>query len=238
MAKVGYIMATSQYDKLEEDRKWMNEFGCVRIIEESDDNERHRPLWKQLMAALQRGDELVIPKFSNALRGSRELAIFLEFCRVKVIRIISIHDRIDSSNILFPETKPSDVLVMMGSLPDEVLALRKSAEHVIKLQEKMIVSLPPVSASKMQKLDREKTVVNRGILLQAAVGYRRARADRGGSHAGDGRLLRGGHSFPEGSRLQTHQARVPGGCAGGHRRRSEGAPGRGHLYRRHRREAE
>ena len=109
MAKVGYIMATSQYDKLEEDRKWMNEFGCVRIIEESDDNERHRPLWKQLMAALQRGDELVIPKFSNALRGSRELAIFLEFCRVKVIRIISIHDRIDSSNILFPETKPSDV---------------------------------------------------------------------------------------------------------------------------------
>lgn len=40
MAKVGYIMATSQYDKLEEDRKWMNEFGCVRIIEESDDNER------------------------------------------------------------------------------------------------------------------------------------------------------------------------------------------------------
>ena len=49
MAKVGYIMAKSQYDKLEEDRKWMNEFGCVRIIEESDDNERHRPLWKQLM---------------------------------------------------------------------------------------------------------------------------------------------------------------------------------------------
>ena len=47
MAKVGYIMATSQYDKLEEDRKWMNEFGCVRIIEESDDNERHRPLWKR-----------------------------------------------------------------------------------------------------------------------------------------------------------------------------------------------
>ena len=84
MAKVGYIMAISQYDKLEEDRKWMNEFGCVRIIEESDDNERHRPLWKQLMAALQRGDELVIPKFSNALRGSRELATFLEFCRVKV----------------------------------------------------------------------------------------------------------------------------------------------------------
>ena len=90
MAKVGYIMATSQYDKLEEDRKWMNDFGCVRIVEENDEDERNRPLWKQLMVALQRGDELVISKFSNALRGSRELATFLEFCRVKVIRIVSI----------------------------------------------------------------------------------------------------------------------------------------------------
>lgn len=160
MAKVGYIMAISQYDKLEEDRKWMNEFGCVRIVEENDENERNRPLWKQLMVALKRGDELVIPKFSNALRGSRELATFLEFCRVKVIRIISIHDKIDSNNILFPETKPSDVLTMMGALPEEVLALRKSAEHVVDLQEKMIVSLPKVSSAKMNKLDREKTVIN------------------------------------------------------------------------------
>ena len=144
MAKVGYIMATSQYDKLEEDRKWMNEYGGVRIIEESDDNERHRPLWRQLTAPLQRGKELLIPKFSNALRGSRELAIFLEFCRVKIIRIISIHDKIDSNNILFPETKPSDVLIMMGSLPEEILAIRKSAEHTVDLQEKMIVSLPSV----------------------------------------------------------------------------------------------
>ena len=160
MAKVGYIMAISQYDKLEEDRKWMNEFGCIRIVEESDENERSRPLWKQLMVALQRGDELVISKFSNALRGSRELATFLEFCRVKVIRIISIHDKIDSRNLLFPETTPADVLEMMGSLPEEVFALRRSAAHVVHLQEKMIVSLPPVSTSKMRKLDREKTVIN------------------------------------------------------------------------------
>ena len=169
-------MAISQYDKLEEDREWMNNFGCIRIIEECDENERNRPLWKQLMVALQRGDELVIPKFSNAIRGSRELATFLEFCRVKAIRVISIHDRIDSKNQLFPETKPSDVLEMMGALPEEVLALRKTAEHVVNLEEvlalrktaehvvnlqaKMIASLPKVSSTKLQKLDREKTVIN------------------------------------------------------------------------------
>ena len=31
------------------------------------------------------------------------LTMFLEFCWVKVIRVISIHDRIDSNNELFPE---------------------------------------------------------------------------------------------------------------------------------------
>ena len=160
MAKIGYIMATLHYDCLEEDRRWMQEFGCVRIVEESDADEKSRPLWKQLMIALERGDELVNSKFSNALRGVRELAFFLEFCRVKVIRVISIHDRIDSSNELFPETRPSDVLVMIGSLPEEALVLRKSSEHVSRLQERMIVQLPPVSTSRERRMDREKTVIN------------------------------------------------------------------------------
>ena len=96
MAKIGYIMVTPHYDNLEADRSWMNEYGCIQIIEESEENEKTRPLWKKLMLSLERGDEVVITKFSNALRGSRELAIFLEFCRVKVIRVISIRDRIHS----------------------------------------------------------------------------------------------------------------------------------------------
>ena len=155
MAKIGYIMATAHYDKLEEDRQWMQQYGCVKIVEENDADEKSRPLWKQLMIALERGDELVISKYSNAIRGARELAMFLEFCRVKVIRVISIHDRIDSKNELFPETKPSDVL-----LPDEALVLRKSSEHVSKLQERMIVQLPPISTAKEKRMDREKTVIN------------------------------------------------------------------------------
>ena len=160
MAKIGYIMATAHYDKLEEDRQWMQQYGCVKIVEENDADEKSRPLWKQLMIALERGDELVISKYSNAIRGARELAMFLEFCRVKVIRVISIHDRIDSKNELFPETKPSDVLLMIGSLPDEALVLRKSSEHVSKLQERMIVQLPQISTAKEKRMDREKTVIN------------------------------------------------------------------------------
>ena len=49
MVKIGYIMAISQYDRLEEDRKWMNDYGCIRIVEESDENERNRPRLSSLL---------------------------------------------------------------------------------------------------------------------------------------------------------------------------------------------
>ena len=71
MAKIGYIMATAHYEKLEADREWMQKYGCVKVIEENDADEKNRPLWKQLMVALERGDELIISKFSNAIRGAR-----------------------------------------------------------------------------------------------------------------------------------------------------------------------
>ena len=115
MAKVGYIFKAAGYDGFDTDKKWMEQYGCVQEIEEENGHEKLRPQWKLLMACLERGDVLVVSKFSNALRGSRELATFIEFCRVKVVRIVSIHDKIDSRGDLFPETKASDVLEMFGS---------------------------------------------------------------------------------------------------------------------------
>lgn len=105
MAKVGYIFKAAGYDGFDTDVEWMKQYGCVQVIEEENGHEKLRPQWKQLMASLERGDEIVLAKFSNALRGSRELAAFIEFCRVKVVRIISIHDKVDSRGDLFPETK-------------------------------------------------------------------------------------------------------------------------------------
>ena len=95
MAKVGYIFKADRYDGFEADKEWMQKYGCVQVIEELVENEALRPRWKQLVANLERGDEIVVAKFSNALRGSRELSAFIELCRIKVVRIISIHDRIN-----------------------------------------------------------------------------------------------------------------------------------------------
>ena len=158
MAKVGYIFIATNGDDYTEEREWMQQYGCVKVIEEQADDERLRPMWKQLISNLDRGDTLVLSKFSNALRGTREVAAFIEYCRVKVVRIVSIHDRIDTDDELFPETKPSQVLQMFGSLSEECAVLRKASVHVMQLQQ----NIKPMNKTPkaIDKMERERNIVN------------------------------------------------------------------------------
>lgn len=52
MAKVGYIFKADRYDGFEADKEWMQEYGCVQVIEEPVESEALRPKWKQLVAGL------------------------------------------------------------------------------------------------------------------------------------------------------------------------------------------
>ena len=153
MAKVGYIFEANSYDAFDADKEWMRQYGCVQVVEESVGHETLRPRWKQLMSNLERGDELVMSKFSNAVRGLRELSALIELCRIKVVRIISIHDKIDTDNKLFPDTTPAEVLAMFGALPEEVAVLRKSSDKIIRLQQSISI---PISKKSMSKTERDK----------------------------------------------------------------------------------
>lgn len=158
MAKVGYIFKANHYDAFDADKAWMQQYGCIQIVEEQVEHETLRPQWKQLMASLERGDEVVVTKFSNAVRGVRELASFIEFCRIKVVRIVSIHDKIDSRGEMFPETTVAQVLEIFGALPEETAALRKSSAHVMHLQ--MNIRSPKKKVLNLSKAEREKTIVD------------------------------------------------------------------------------
>ena len=69
MAKVGYIFKADLYEGFDADKEWMQQYGCIQVVEESVEHESLRPQWKQLISKLERGDEIVVPKFSNAVRG-------------------------------------------------------------------------------------------------------------------------------------------------------------------------
>lgn len=138
MAKIGYIYLSDHFHYLEEDKAWMQDYGCIKVIEEAFKDEKERPQWQMLLAGLGRGDEIVLSRFSNALRGTREMSIFFELCRIMNVRIISIHDRIDTTkenNSLFPDTTICSVIETIGSLPAEIVAMRKAESHVRYLKD-------------------------------------------------------------------------------------------------------
>jgi DNA invertase Pin-like site-specific DNA recombinase len=157
MAKIGYIMTAPGYTDYESDAKWMEEFGCIEIVrEELGPNNKSRILWDSLIGRLQVGDTVVIPKLSNVLTGTRPLIFFLELCRMSNIRLISIHDQIDTGNQLFPETKTSDVLAVIAMLPKEVMAIRKAALHAQRIKRHMST----ISTKSVAKTERNKRIIN------------------------------------------------------------------------------
>lgn len=65
-------MTAPDYDDFSADSEWMESFGCVEIVrEELLSGNKARAQWDSLMARVQFGDTVVIPKLSNALRGAR-----------------------------------------------------------------------------------------------------------------------------------------------------------------------
>lgn len=153
MAKVGYIFNVPHYEGIDHDKEWMLKYGCVNIVEDSFDMEAIRPGWKLLMANLERGDELILSKFSNAIRNLSEFALLLETCRIKVIRVISINDKIDSRGELFTDITVPQILNMFAAIPEEIAVLRKASTHVQKLKTNL-------NSNNLAKAEREQIVVS------------------------------------------------------------------------------
>ena len=69
MARVGYIMSFKHLEEdLKADIQWMNDHGCCKIFIEDEHNEAMRIVWKDMLECLACGDEIVISKFSHAIR--------------------------------------------------------------------------------------------------------------------------------------------------------------------------
>jgi DNA invertase Pin-like site-specific DNA recombinase len=157
MAKIGYILTATDFTNCEADAKWMTDFGCSEIVrEEVADNAKARILWDSLIGRIRKNDTLVISKLSNALRGVHQLIFFLEFCRMNCIRLISIHDRIDSGDELFPEANTGDILTAIALLPKEANAVRKSGRHIRRVRAQ-VASMTKKAAA---KAERNKRIVN------------------------------------------------------------------------------
>ena len=156
MAKIGYLPYLPQYAGGTDDRQWMADFGCEDIVEEQPVEGAYRLGWDRLLATIGKGDTLVISKLAHVVKGARQLSFFLEFCRIKSVRLVSLHDGIDSANELFPETRVSDVLNVVAKLPEEANAVRKMAS----LPGKQTKGIKVLSQAAYGRMERTKLVVN------------------------------------------------------------------------------
>ena len=135
MARVGYIMSFKHLkDELNADIQWMKDHGCCTIYIEDERNEKDRIEWKDMLGQLACGDEIVISKFSHAVRGSREFSVFCDYLRREKVTVISIHDKMDTSGKVFEEKTLVDFMDMLATLPTETIALRQAHEHESKLK--------------------------------------------------------------------------------------------------------
>ena len=154
MAKYGYLFLTKNLSTKDEDIAWMKAFGCDSIIEEEGAQEKYRPQWRRMLTRLGKGDVIVVSKLSNALRGIRELGVFLDLCREYRVRLVSIHDRIDTGCELFPETGVNDVIDTISHLSSEATSVRRS-EQGLKSSRKV---RPNVKRGLRQY--RDKTIIS------------------------------------------------------------------------------
>ena len=154
MAKYGYLFLTKNLSTKDEDIAWMKAFGCDSIIEEEGAQEKYRPQWRRMLTRLGNGDVIVVSKLSNALRGIRELGVFLDLCREYRVRLVSIHDRIDTGSELFLETGVNDVIDTISHLSSEATSVRRS-EQGLKSSRKV---RPNVKRGLRQY--RDKTIIS------------------------------------------------------------------------------
>lgn len=151
--KLGYIMFSSVPECKEDDINKLEAFGCDKIFIEQLENEEKRPQWKKMLKEVGRNDEIVILRLSNALRGLVPLASFFELCRVKKIRIISLKDKFDSWDEIFPPST-SLLIDIIGSFPGDIRSSKIAGSRISAARRRK------KSSFQTNKEEREKRCVD------------------------------------------------------------------------------
>lgn len=122
-------------------KEWIATYGVDTTFIESQANNILRPQFKTAISSLNEGDELIIRSFSHSVQTTLGMALLIDYCRIRNIRLISIEDEIDTHDVLFKSVSPTKSLNVLASLSINVLHLRKQiGEEPIKTKMPHILS--------------------------------------------------------------------------------------------------
>ena len=124
MNNIGYINTAHLIGDIWSQSERMKQCGCSNIHVDSPKG-RRRPEWDKFIDSLEKGDSAVLVSFDNAFRNFNDMVFFIKYCSKMEIRIISLHDELDTHDLLFPEKKTANTLDLIC----QVFAKRDRNSH-------------------------------------------------------------------------------------------------------------
>ena len=87
------------------------------VVHLEKQGEEGKPEWGYFIDELKDGDVAVLYSFCNCFRSFTDMMYFLKLCSAKSIRIVSIHDELDSSDEMF-SSRTADTLAAIAKVPN------------------------------------------------------------------------------------------------------------------------
>lgn len=151
MARYGYILHSAEDATVRD----IEDSGCCRIFRESRYDTRTRPERRTLLRQIRNNDEIIVPRLCHIVNGCTNLAVLLEYCEVRNIRLISIEDRIDTAGILYDGESDRNIVSAFKTLTSDVAAIKKeNGEKPLQTQS------PVQTSAREQKTKRDSRVIS------------------------------------------------------------------------------
>lgn len=122
MARYGYLLHEARDTTMDA----METMECCRIFRESRYDTTTRPQRKNLLRQIGDNDEIVVPRLCHVVNGCSQLAVFLEYCDVRNIRLVSVEDRIDTAGILYDGESYRNMVSAFKTLASDIVAIKKN----------------------------------------------------------------------------------------------------------------
>ncbi len=151
MARYGYILHSADDATVRE----IEESGCCRIFRESRHDTLTMPQRKTLLRQIGNNDEIIVPRLCHIVNGCTNLAVLLEYCEVRKIRLVSVEDRIDTAGILYDGESDRNIVSAFKTLTSDVAAIKKgNGEKPLQTQSSVQTS------AKERKTQRDGRVIS------------------------------------------------------------------------------
>lgn len=151
MARYGYILHSAKEATI----KMIEEMGCCRILKECRYDTRTRPQRRNLLRQIGNNDEIIVPRLCHIVSGCTGLAVLLEYCDIRNIRLVSVEDMIDTAGILYDGESDRNIVSAFKTLISDVTAIKKGNGEM-PLQMSSSVQ----TAAKERKTNRDSRVIS------------------------------------------------------------------------------